>query len=235
MMILPTLGHRKSTSPRISCVSNLKQVGTAFRLFANDYDGKYPFQVLSGLGTNRAKAFQFAPLDTNDATQVWKLFQAAGNELGSPRILVCPEDADRSSASDFGMGSGHLNKSFAHPSNRLNALSYFYGLNARDDAPNHLVAGDRNLTTSGTDLKPPKDLLTGRVDLARFSSDPKDIGGQLRWGLGLHDKAGNVGFSDGHVEQLTSFKLREAVRVALSADQGSNQVLWLPNLPRTKR
>ena len=233
-MLLPATTRCGGRASRISCVNNLKQVGTAFRLFANDHAGKYPFQVLAELGTNRSDAFQFDPLDTNDPTQIWKLFQAVGNELSSPKILICPEDSDRDAAIDFGQTRERSKKSFAHPSNRVNALSYFYGLNAHDDDPNHLVAGDRNLTTGGTDTAPPKDLLTGRVDLARFSQNPKDVGGQLRWGLGLHDKAGNVGFSDGHVEQLTSGKLRESVGMAISANQSSNQVLWLPNLPQAK-
>jgi prepilin-type processing-associated H-X9-DG protein len=230
MLLLPMLATHKTPARRISCVNRLKQVGTAFRLFANDYDGKYPFQVLAGLGTNRVESFRLDPLNTNDATQVWKLFQAAGNELSSPRILVCPADAERTSAQDF--NKSNLNaQSFSHPSQRLKALSYFYGLNAREDDPNQLVTGDRNLTAGGSDSDPTRSLLTGQVDVAAFAANPKQSAPQLRWGLGLHDKAGNIGFSDGHVEQLTSGKLREAAKLAGT----SNNIVWLPNLPQPKR
>ncbi len=228
-MILPALPGKGGRAHRISCVNSLKQIGTAFRLFANDYDGRYPFQVLAEATNGFPDAAGLLPFNTNDATQVWKLFQAAGYELSSPRILVCPADT-RAAAADFA-STNASSQSFAHPSQRLKALSYFYGLNSREDDPNQFVVGDRNLTTGGSDTDPGKALLTGRVDLANFTALPKPGAGKLQWGLGLHDKAGNVGFSDGRVEQLTSGKLREA---ALNAGS-TNNVLWMPNLPQPMR
>jgi prepilin-type processing-associated H-X9-DG protein len=228
-MILPALPGKGGRAHRISCVNSLKQIGTAFRLFANDYDGRYPFQVLAGATNGFPDPAGLLPFNPNDPTQVWKLFQAAGYELSSPRILVCPADT-RAAAADFA-STNASSQSFAHPSQRLKALSYFYGLNAREDDPNQFFTGDRNLTAGGTDSDPTKSLLTGRVDLAAYASNAKQGAPQVRWGLGLHDKAGNVGFSDGHVEQLTSGKLREA---ALNAGS-TNNVLWMPNLPQPKR
>jgi hypothetical protein len=239
MMVLPSLTRTRRHAHPIACVNSLKQVGTAFRLYANDYEGKYPFQVLAEEARSKTNSSPFGPFDPTNPAELWRVLQAAGNELSSPRILICPADEDRVSATDFNEGQGLTAQSFSHPTQRLKALSYFYGLNAREDDPNQLVTGDRNLTSAGTDTNPTKSLLTGQVDLAQFFKDPKTPNGNLRWGLGLHDKAGNVGFSDGSVQQLTSGKLREAAGIATTngfALYGAKQnPLWLPNLPEPKR
>ena len=39
-MLLPALAKAKARAQRINCVSNLKQVGVALRLYANDNDSK---------------------------------------------------------------------------------------------------------------------------------------------------------------------------------------------------
>src|ERR687895_712250 len=74
-MLLPALAKAKARAQRIACVNNLKQVGIGFRLYANDQDGKYPGQVNSS-GTNYC----------------WNYYQEAGNEIGSPKVLMCPSD-----------------------------------------------------------------------------------------------------------------------------------------------
>jgi prepilin-type processing-associated H-X9-DG protein len=191
--------------------------GTAFRLYANDYSGKYPLQVLSESGTNGAPNDPFGPFDSNDPTHLWRIFQAAGNELSSPRILVCPEDK-RTAAQDFNE-TNLTTASFAHPSKRENALSYFYGLAATEEEPTRFVVGDRNLYLGKT-------LLGGSQRLGSTSSETKP----LDWGSEMHRRGGNIAFSDGHVEQLTSTGLREAL--AKSTD--TNNVVWLPN-PAVKK
>lgn len=233
VLVVPKLQRANQHAKRIGCVSCHKQIGTAFRLFANDYNGRYPFQVLSGTNPPSVLPWGIPSFDTNDASLVWALYQFAGNEISSPYILVCPSDADRARAKDFREGSETTKRSFSHPSKRLNALSFFYGLNANEESPDHLVSGDRNLVAGGADDQPDATLLAGATDLVPLMKSP--TGSQLRWGRGLHDRAGNVGFSDGHVEQLTSFKLREAATNSITATGVSNNVLWLPNLPPAKR
>src|SRR5579862_9536190 len=41
-MLLPALAQAKRKAQRISCVNNLKQVGTAYRIWANDNGDKFP-------------------------------------------------------------------------------------------------------------------------------------------------------------------------------------------------
>jgi hypothetical protein len=64
---LPALAQAKSKAQTIACVSNLKQMGLAARIYANDHDGVFPPDFL-----------------------------AMTNELVTPRILICPADPARS-------------------------------------------------------------------------------------------------------------------------------------------
>src|SRR5258706_5159621 len=78
-MLLPALAKAKARAQRINCVSNLKQVGIAFRLYANDNDSRYP-------------------TETNTTIGVWTNFYILGNELSSPKVVICPSDGDRPKA-----------------------------------------------------------------------------------------------------------------------------------------
>ena len=42
-MLLPALAKAKTRANRIKCVSNIKQVGSAFKAFANDNNDRYPW------------------------------------------------------------------------------------------------------------------------------------------------------------------------------------------------
>ena len=42
-MLLPALAKAKTRANRIKCVSNIKQVGSAFKAYANDNDNRYPW------------------------------------------------------------------------------------------------------------------------------------------------------------------------------------------------
>ncbi|HTH46717.1 MAG TPA: H-X9-DG-CTERM domain-containing protein [Candidatus Limnocylindria bacterium] len=131
-ILLPSLGHSKNGSGRIHCVNNLKYIGLAFRIFATDNSGSYPWHV----STNVAGSAEI-PLDVD---KIWKQFVVISNELSSPKILVCWNDS-RQIAVNF-RNFGNTN------------LSYFLGLEADDRIPQTILAGDRNLTTNGVAVGP---------------------------------------------------------------------------------
>src|SRR5688572_20834462 len=78
-LLLPALAKAKSKAHRIHCVSNLNQIGLAFRIFSNDHEGRFPWAV----STNEGGALgNFVPSNA-------QIFRSISNELSTPKILVC--------------------------------------------------------------------------------------------------------------------------------------------------
>ena len=220
-IMMPPFTHDKTRARRISCVNNLKQVAVGLRLFANDADGKYPFECFT-TGSTNAEVTSFPGGWNHNPTNLWKLLQLAQNDISSPRVLVCPADSDRQPAVDFLSGSGSSSNSFLSPSKRNNALSYFLALDAKEAQPAMLLVGDRNLARDSdkTDSEPGRNYLNGEQRLGSTDADVK----HLRWNNDIHERGGNIAFMDGSARQLTSGKLREAV---MNTGDTTNRI-WLP-------
>jgi hypothetical protein len=96
----------KAQAQEINCINNLKQVGTALRLWAGDNRGQYPFNV----STNAGGTFEFCARGPDGFdTNAWRHFQVLSNELGTTKILQCPPDRSKSWAVDFvTFGAGNV-------------------------------------------------------------------------------------------------------------------------------
>ena len=124
--LLPMMGRtRNCHTPRIVCVSNLKQVGLAFRIWSSDHEEKFPWQV----STNQGGSKEFI-----GTTEAFQHFLVASNEFNSPKILRCRSDSQRTGAQDFDHGLANSN------------LSYFLSLDAVEGRPQAILSGDRNIT-----------------------------------------------------------------------------------------
>jgi hypothetical protein len=97
-MLLPALSKAKDKAQSINCVNNLKQVGLAFRTWAIDNDGNFPFN----LSTNKGGTLELALPESDgfDRNAVCH-FRVMSNELSTPKILVCPADSKKQPAPDF--------------------------------------------------------------------------------------------------------------------------------------
>src|SRR5688500_16889126 len=82
-IFLPALAKQRSQKPQIDCANNLKQVGLSFRLWAGDGGDRYQ----TALSTNDGGTMEFI-----QTSEVFRHFQALSNELGTPKVLVCPAD-----------------------------------------------------------------------------------------------------------------------------------------------
>ena len=115
-------GNRRIS--RVGCVTNLKQVGLAARMWSNDNSDRFPWQV----STNQGGTMEFAA-----SPEVFRHFRVMSNELNSPRILFCPNDRERLRADTFFQTLANSN------------VSYFVGLDANETRPQSILTGDRNI------------------------------------------------------------------------------------------
>jgi prepilin-type N-terminal cleavage/methylation domain-containing protein len=187
-ILLPALSRAKARSLRISCVCNLKQVGVAFRIWALDHNDRYPMQVsITNGGT----------MELIGSPMVFASFAVMSNELSTPKVLFCPSDRDRSRtvATDFPGMPGGSSKPILFGSDTN--LSYFAGVDATDILPQMFLTGDDNLAIDGIPQK--SRLVTVRNDTV------------LSWTKERHVYQGNIGLSDGSVQQFSAARLRDSV------------------------
>ena len=187
-LLLPALGKAKSRAQRSKCLNNLKQIGLAMRLWADDHgEGRYPWRVDQSEGGG-------LPNGTDNA-KVHFQFSLASNELATPNILVCPNDKERTPADNFVVLGA-------------NNVSYHLGNDADQAKPNVIVSADRSMT--GFEV-------TGQPDNTVCYLAPGAagmFGNNAKWDKKLcHGaNAGNVLMGDGSVLQLTDAGLIETLR-----------------------
>src|SRR5205823_12608902 len=92
LITLPLLGNTNSRAGRVTCLNNLRQIGQAEQVWANDHRDKLPWRVDFTEGGS-----QRAPLQN----QAWFSYSVMTNELGTPAILACPSDTATRAALDF--------------------------------------------------------------------------------------------------------------------------------------
>lgn len=124
------LARGRARSRMVSCNCHLKQVGLAFRVFANDHGDAFPQAV-----SNR----QGGSLEDLSGVDAFPHFRAMSNELSTPRVLVCPADTRRPASSFQTLSNANI--------------SYFLSLDALDTYPQSLLSGDSNLTTNGVAVR----------------------------------------------------------------------------------
>jgi len=195
-ILLPALARAKEKARRIQCVSNVKQVALAIKLFAVEQDGLYPWHIPPSEGGT------YGPL----AADSWRNFSAVSNDLNTPKILVCP--------SDTGTKKTVINWSddpdgLANPANRGQAISYFLSLDGYEQLPPTMIVGDRHVLGGA----------------AAFCSSVADLPGvpcrllaagdlSVRWGSATHGSLGIFSLSDGSAHITRDPELREAVTEA---------------------
>lgn len=183
-LLLLALSQAGAKARQTACLSNLKEVGLGFHLFANDHNGKLPMQ----LSTNQGGSMEHNSeplLLSNVLSFSFHHFLVMSNELGTPRILVCPSDK-RSPAENFA--------ALANAN-----ISYWAGVNAQQGDANSLLAGDRNI---------------GHVPANARKVEQPDPDAAFVWTKELHNRKGNVLFADGHVEKLANVELGQALALA---------------------
>jgi len=183
-MLLPVLSQGQDRAKLVWCGNNLAQTGLGFQSFAHEHNSEFPLQVAAADG---------GVMDTTPLTDGLDFsghsFQAMGGDLGSPRILVCPTDT-RTPAGTFAT---------LQSSN----VSYFASASGSYNAPESIVAGDRNLALPAGGTTP-------------NSTFP------FVWTATQHRLRGNLLYADGHVAALQNFQLAQASFPLTTVQTGNN-------------
>jgi prepilin-type N-terminal cleavage/methylation domain-containing protein len=180
-LLLPALMQAKTRALRLQCVNHLHEVGVGFVNFAGDHNGRFPMAVPVSDGGTLELAQGGYRID-GDFYFSFRHFQAASNQLVTPKLVVCPADLRLPATTFSAMSNANL--------------SYFVGVNAQFERPASILAGDRNLTN---DYASPGTLI--RLGL-NYS---------LRWTEEMHRFKGNLLFADVHVEEKNTPALAPVV------------------------
>lgn len=186
-LLLPALKGAKESANAAKCLSNLRQVGAALLMYAQDNSGWSP-----------------AVYDPSQ-TYTWMQMLWTGNYLpqpqsGQPTVLLCPSQTPRTwpmaGTPDFGQDAY--------------GMYFFFYL---DDGNRYKIVGNSVVTPYGIDFGQPSHFLLIGDTILHLSGTPIDLKqryyfrGYLPGGgsgsLHLrHHKRGNFLFGDGHVETL---------------------------------
>jgi prepilin-type processing-associated H-X9-DG protein len=175
-IVLPAVASHRRKAKAEACRDNLKQIGVGFRTWALDCGDAYPSRVTISSGGAKEQI---------EAGNVFFNFLVMSNEIGSPNILACPQDIEKTATSNFSPAFSNTN------------VSYFVGVDAEDTFPQMLLTGDRNLAFEN------KRLPTG---IFVWTSNRS----ALSWTKEIHNAYGNVGLADGSVQFFDSRKLAMA-------------------------
>jgi len=221
LVTIPAIANTKPRADRVTCVNNLRLIGRACDMWANDHRDLTPWWVNPVEGGTYGHPFQ------NNA---WFNYNAMSNELATPMILACPSDDQARVALDF---SANPNGGFLNPSYRNNAVSYFIGLHAVSfSAPpaspslstaDKALAGDRNLRVDRVGV-----MCSSRITVAAAIDVYAGSRSNAAWTNAIHGLTGNILVTDGHVEQTSNPRLVSTLMTPGYDESGGSVHLLMP-------
>ena len=174
LALVPFFSRNLKRRASVLCVSNVKMVAVAFRMWSDDHGGRFPWEI----STNEGGSSEFI-----GTGKVFTHFQTASNELNTPKILICPQDTSRS-ALQFRHGQTQPVFHFLSNTN----VSYFVGVKAQMNELKGLLVGDRSVSTNGT-------LTSGLLEIPTAD--------HLKWAPAIH-RGGSLATADGSAYQVAT-------------------------------
>jgi len=211
-MLLPALAKAKAKAQRISCVNNMKQIGTATRIYATDNQDRFPWQVPSIEGGSADSLGKYK--------ENWVHWQALSNELSNPKVVRSPRDGNRNQANSFATkkpkgAAGRNTVAFGVKGNY--SMSYTIGSEGDESKPNNILSATRNIRFGKYDNDNDSKGAIKKLG-KRFTG--KSV---VEWTESLHENQGNILLSDSSVQQASSSKLAQYLMDSSAKD---NEMLF---------
>ena len=229
-MLLPALAKARAKARDIKCVSNLKQIGLALNLYANDYNGQcvehyYDTYINSKNETKRYISWSYILSDRG-----YMGIKNAGirtNDLGGQKTrnscFDCPAwGEDKDQATDYGINANLADRATTAwaPYSQYNIFSLQNPANMAWVSD----AGKANSDAAGEgELQPSETMGRDSGYFSGFCAYSSDC--PYRISLARHDKRANMLCADGHAEAIQKSDLpgslsgSAACRIALIKQQ----------------
>jgi prepilin-type processing-associated H-X9-DG protein len=123
LLMVFSMAGAKQRAHAASCRNMNKSVSLAFRMFSNDHDDRFPWQLAATNGGSMESVL---------SSQTFAHFLVASNEINTPKVLSCPADREKRATRDW--------SSFGNSN-----LSYFVGIDATKTNAMMLLMGDSDL------------------------------------------------------------------------------------------
>jgi len=206
-ILLPSLNRARETANRVKCGSNLRQIGQAIMMYANENKGNYP-RTKYAAGTNPTKNTGITADDPFNPTSGTA---PSNNDVGAalfllirtqditPEVFVCPSSnaekdnyggaagANAQLRSNFTDWQKNLSYGMANPYPDTNAVNNGYRLNATTGAEFAIGADLNPGVGDGYDPQAP-DVTSSQAQMRTANSRNHNGDGQ------------NVLYGDGHAE-----------------------------------
>jgi prepilin-type N-terminal cleavage/methylation domain-containing protein len=232
-LLLPVLARAKAKAIQTQCVNNIRECGTAFRLWSDDNNSRYPMSYIGN--ANYPQLNVAAPVPGSAYANTYRFFQAMSNELSAPKLVMCPAD-ERTATTNFTTG---MSAPVANGGMNL-SVSYFVCAQADESNPRMFLCGDRNITSDSV-TSPGNGPNGYGYSYPLTAGAPTDGQGYvfafgtnmapanpMGWTAKSHNASGDVTLADGSTQKFSSSQLKQQLNADGDTTTPTPNVLVFP-------